>query len=408
MTQERSLLCQMAMDSQVYFGAGVRGEHFSEGPARRVYDTIGKVYAAGNTVDSFMMRDRLDESTYEWYRTQVSGAVPSSANWSHYRDAVVAAYRERRVLEITAEGQTRSGDPGAIDWCIRELASIDGASGDIVEQRDFIGEYINEVERRVKLKGTIPGIGTGFEALDNVTNGFQDRRMIIIGARPSNGKTALMTTMVANMARVGVKCGIVSVESSRHELTERIMSNMASIENTDLATGRLKPADFKGLTDTAGRMQSQEWGVTICDNPYLGIDAIKARVREMVITRGANIVFVDYIQRIPQTDFSIPFRLHMAQCSTAFKSLATELDIPVVVLSQIGRDGEGGHPRLSNLKETGQLEQDADIAILIAELEDGLHLDVAKNRDGKKTVLPVEFIGKYMRFYGGRDDSRWM
>jgi replicative DNA helicase len=98
----------------------------------------------------------------------------------------------------------------------------------------------------------------------------------------------------------------------------------------------------------------------------------------------------------------------MAQCSTAFKSLATELDIPVVVLSQIGRDGEGGHPRLSNLKETGQLEQDADIAILIAELEDGLHLDVAKNRDGKKTVLPVEFIGKYMRFYGGRDDSRWM
>jgi len=389
-----ALLCQMLSSKDVYFGCGLRSEHFDAGPARRLYDTIAKVYADGKTPDSFLLREMLDGPTFEWYRTTVAGAVPTQANWGHYRDRVVAAYRERRVLAIASEAQTRAGDPGAIDWAIRELASIDGASGDIVDQSTFMLEYVEEVERRYKNRGTLPGLATGFDKLDRFTSGFQPRRMIVVGARPSFGKTALMTTIAANMARVGTVCGIVSVESSRHELTERIVANIGSIENTNLASGRLKDSEYASLSTAVQRMRDG-WTVTICDNPYLSMEAIKARVREMVITRGAQIVFLDYIQRIPQTDFSIPFRIHMAQCSTA---------IPVVVLSQIGRDGDNGRPRLSHLKETGQLEQDADIAILIAEEDGKLILDIAKNRDGQKAVVPVEFTGKYMRFSGGRDE----
>jgi len=402
---EHAILCQMSRRREVYYSSSLRPEHFHEGPARRVYECIARLYSETQTIDSFMFKAALDGTTFEWYREHVYEATPSEANWRFYRDAVIADYRKRRLAEIIEEARFRIDDPELGDWLMHEIARAEDASGaDLVNQAEFIDEYVVEIGERKKLAGRTPGIPTGISTLDGLVHGLQKRRLIVIGARPSTGKTALMTTLAANIARQGLGVGIISLESSRFELTERMVSNLASLDNENLATGRVNANEVARLDAVRRQMADGAWNVRISDNPYLSIDGVRARVREMVIAHGVDIVFVDYVQRIRPRDTQTPFRLHIAECSGEMKSLAEDLDIPVVALAQLGREAEGNRAMLSHFKESGQIEQDADVAILIGKGDDGMILDVAKNRDGRRGIVPVRFAGQYMRF-SGRDDG---
>lgn len=401
-----TLLCQMVQRREVYYAAGLRSEHFPEGPARRLYGALGAIYESLLAADSFILREKLDDSTYGWYVENVRNAVPSAANWSYYRDRVVADYRRRRIAEILEEAKARLGDADVNEWMMHELAGVEDATGaDLVDQSEFVGEYSREIERRRKESGKTPGIPTGIAKLDGLLHGLQKRRLILVGARPSQGKTALMTSLTANIARQARGVGIVSLESSRYELTERIVSNLAGVDNESLATGRITHEEQARIDDARMLMQSDTWNVRISDNPYLTIDGVRARIREMVVAYGVEIVFLDYVQRIREKSVETPFRLHIAQCSGELKSLAEDLNVPVVALAQLGRDADGHRARLSHFKESGQLEQDADSAILIGRNDDGsVFLDVAKNRDGRKGHVPVKFAGQYMRFSGVEDE----
>lgn len=394
-----ALLWQMVSKREVYFGCGLRDEHFHEGPERQLFRKLGELYQSAKEVDSFMLRAELPDYIYRWFTENVNEAVPTIANWRYYRDDVIRSYQRRRAAEVIEEARNRIDERGIVDWTMRELAQIEDSSGeDLVQQSEMIGEYVEEIERRHKSNRRIPGIATGIPKLDDMILGMNKRRLILIGARPNDGKTALMTSLVANIARTGIRAGIISLESSKWELTERIIANIGSIENTSLATGRLDDLERQRLAEAAERVHSGDWGVSISDNPYLSIDGVRARIREMVLAHGAEVVFIDYVQRIRQVDHSIPYRLHIAECSYELKSLAEDLNIPIIALAQLGRPAEGGQPQLSHFKESGQLEQDADIAILIWPQEDGTALKVAKNRDGRKGIVPVTFIGPYMRF----------
>lgn len=394
-----ALLWQMVSKREVYFGCGLRAEQFPEGPARQVFAKIGELYQSAREVDSFMLRAELPDYVYAWFSENVRDVVPSVANWRYYRDEVVRDYRARRAAEVFGEAQDRIGERDIIEWVMHELAQIeDAGTDDLVEQSQLIGRYVEEVEARWKANATIPGISTGIPKLDDMMLGLNKRRLILIGARPNDGKTALMTTLVANISRTGTRCGIISLESSKWELTERIVANIGSIENTRLATGRLDETERQRFAEAAERIHSGDWGVTISDNPYLSIDGVRARIREMVVAHGASVVFLDYVQRIRQTDHSIPFRLHIAECSRELKSLAEELQIPIVALAQLGRPAEGVQPQLSHFKEAGDLEQDADTAMLLWPREEGIALKIAKNRDGRKGIVPLTFTGPYMRF----------
>ncbi|MFW5955161.1 MAG: replicative DNA helicase [Rhodothermales bacterium] len=400
-----AILSQMIKRREVYYASGLRVEHFIPGPARRLFQTIAKLYTDSKEVDSFMLRGELDAETFAWYAKRVRDAVPSAANWKYYRDAVVDDHRRRRIGEIIAEAQTRIDDASIGDWIMHEIARAEDTGGAaLVDQSEFIDEYVGAVQERHRSAGKTPGIPTGIPRLDGFTHGLQKRRLIVIGARPSFGKTALMTTLAANIARQGLGAGIVSLESSRYELTERIVSNIANLDNEDLATGKINPGEFDRLREAQTLMKSKAWNVRISDNPYLSIEGVRARVREMVVAYGVDIVFLDYVQRIRPRNDEIPFRLHIAECSGELKSLAEDLEVPVVALAQLGRDADGHRPRLSHFKESGQIEQDADIAILIGQTEDGTILDVAKNRDGRRGVVPVRFTGPYMRFSERSDE----
>jgi replicative DNA helicase len=398
---EPALLAQMIRDRQVLYASGIKAQHFPAGPQRVLFETLSRLYEEAKSVDAFMIRGVVNDEVWNYYTERVADAAPSTSNWRYYRDAVIQHYRHRRTVEILEEGKSRAHEPDIAEWIIRELAHTEDASGhELITQGEFVDDYLREILRRRENAGKTPGIPTGIAKLDGLTHGFQDRRLILVGARPSHGKTALMTTFVSNMVRTGYAAGIVSLESSRYELTERMVANIANVVNEDLATGRVDEVEMKRVVDLADRMKSGEWIVPISDNPYLTIDGVRARIREMVIAHKVDIVFVDYVQRIRPRDHNQPFRLHIAECSGELKSLAEDLNIPVVALAQLGRDADAGRPRLSHFKESGQLEQDADIGILISAGEDGIALDVAKNRDGRRAMVPVEFHPSRMRFTG--------
>jgi replicative DNA helicase len=402
---QTAILCQMIKRREVYYAAGLRPEHFTPGPARSVFKAVSEIYSNTKSVDSFMLRNVLDGETFRWYAERVREAVPSESNWRYYRDAVIAEHRKRRLSEIIEEARARIDDSDLGDWLMHEIARAEDTGGaDLVDQSEFIAEYVGAVEERHRNAGKTPGIPTGIPRLDGFTHGLQKRRLVVIGARPSFGKTALMTTLAANIARQGLGVGIVSLESSRYELTERIVSNIASLDNEDLATGKIDPSEFDRLRKAQALMQSKAWNVRISDNPYLSIEGVRARVREMVVAYGVDIVLLDYVQRIRPRNDQIPFRLHIAECSGELKSLAEDLEIPVVALAQLGREADAHRPRLSHFKESGQIEQDADIAVLIGQTEDGTILDVAKNRDGRRGVVPVRFTGPFMRFAERNDE----
>lgn len=399
------LLWQMIKSKSVFFQASMGPKLFPAGLYRRVYEAITKLYESGAYVDSSSVADQLPQDLKLRLFDEIVEAVPTTSNWRFYRDAIWDQWRKDRVEGILEEARSKIGDDGIIDWITTELTQLSGNSGGNVRSNSAsIVEYVNELEARHKQGGVIPGLETGIEPLDECILGLRKRRLYLIGARPSEGKTALMTTMIVNIARRGIPVGVISLESSEQELTERFMANVANIDNTKLARGTFSDKDFASITNGAMLLGSEKWRVRVSDAPYLGLPGVTARIREMVIAHKCEVIFLDYIQLIAHTDMNLTFRLHINAVSQMLKALARELDVPVVACAQLGRDSEGKRPHLAGFKESGQLEQDADVAILIwNNVDDGnTYLLVDKNRDGPKQAIGVKFITPRMRFVGGQ------
>jgi replicative DNA helicase len=394
----KNLLCQMVMDRQVYYAANLPSECF---PAelRAVYRAIKERYDRGSDVDLVLLHEDLPNIPASEL-SRILDAVPSSANWRYYAAEVRKAWREERLRKLALELQDRTQDPGAVEWAYEELGKLaDAEQTEIHQAPKMVVEFVGVVEERYHNRGRLPGIATGIGELDNMLLGLKPRLLYYIGARPSDGKTALIVTLIANICRQGIPVGLMSIESSRKEIMARLFANTGNINNQSLITGSLSRADFERIQNTASRVH--EWPLTICDRENMELNTIRAKAREMVRVHGARALFLDYIQLVPQTDAKQPFRLHMGEVSMALKQLARELEVPVVVAAQLGRNAEGKEPTLADFKESGQLEQDADAAILIHHHEEhGSRLIVAKNKDGPRGKVQVTFHKAHMRFTG--------
>lgn len=390
-----ALLSQMVIDRKVYFSATVRGEMFP-GDTRAIYSAIAKRYEAGDDADLVTIVSDLQNLRPERV-SSVLGMMPSAANWRHYQKAVIAEWRAEELRKLGIEIADRCGDADAVEWLYERLTEL-GDDGQIETHaaQKMVHEFVADTERRYKHRGKLPGLSTGIRDLDRLLLGLQDRMMYVIGARPNDGKTALAVTLIANLCRAGVSVGLISLESSHKEIMRRLAANVGPNTLIHLTTGYLtRDGDFGTVTDTAEAMY--KWQLSIVDKARRLSD-IRAKARELVRARGAQVVFVDYLQNIPQDNRSQTFLDHMNICSQAMKDLALELEVPMVVLAQLRRDAEGRRPMLSHLKETGKIEQDADAVVFIWHHDDRIDLDVAKHRDGPKGTIPVLFEGERMRF----------
>jgi replicative DNA helicase len=247
-----------------------------------------------------------------------------------------------------------------------------------------------------------------------MTSGFQNSEFIIIGARPSVGKTALALTMAANMAiHRKIPVGFFTLEMADMALMQRLLSSEARINSEKLRTGMLRPADFHNLTEAAGRIY--EAPLFIDDTPNIKLLDLRAQARRMKSKEGIKILFVDYIGLIePENKNNVPRHEQVAEISRSLKSLARELELPIVCLSQVGRQSEGKPPTLADLRESGSIEQDADVVLFLhREREDTrdahgqegggagnveTDLVIAKQRNGPVGTVKLAFLPHYTKF----------
>ena len=282
-------------------------------------------------------------------------------------------------------------------------------STQVYAMKDVVPKTIQLIDYHYKNKDSVSGIPSGFNQLDSMTSGFQNSEMTIIGARPSMGKTALALSMMQHIAiEKNIPCGFFSLEMSAEQIGQRLLSQVARIPGTKLRSGMLKTEDFKKLQDAAGLCF--EAPLYIVDTPNMKLLDLRAMARRMKVNQKVQIIFIDYIGLITSENEAAPVYDQQSAISKSLKSLARELEIPIIVLCQVARTAEGNEPNLAQLRGSGSIEQDADMVIFIhgerQKQKEGEEynpvqdrkLVVAKQRNGPIGDVPILFISSYTKF----------
>lgn len=406
----------------------VRAEDFYRSAHGSIYDAVVGLWDRGESIDLITLTDELqkngtlDRVGGAAYISSLTTAVPTSANVEYYAQIVRETSLRRRLIRLAAELTERCFDDTIptrevleeAERRIFELAETNQTQS-FLPAREVVKRTVQAIERLYHNQETYTGVPTGFHALDHMTSGFQNSEFIVIGARPSVGKTALALSMAANIA-IGshIPVGFFTLEMSDMALMQRLVASEARIGSQVIRTGMLRPADFANLTNAAGRIY--EAPLWISDTPGMRLLDLRAQARRMVSQHGVRIFFIDYITLINNENQEMARHEQIADISRSLKALARELEVPVVALSQVTRDTEGKRPLLSNIRESGSIEQDADVVIFLhrernlerdtTETIDVIETDLilAKQRNGPVGTIKLAFVPRYTKFENLADD----
>jgi replicative DNA helicase len=274
--------------------------------------------------------------------------------------------------------------------------------------RELVNQVIEKIEELYRSKKPYTGIPSGFDDLDSWTAGFQKSELVIIGARPSIGKTALALTMASHITMdKKIPAAFFSLEMSDIALILRLISSEARLESEKIRKGILSNSDKAKIFQAAERIY--EAPLFIVDTPGMKLLELRSLARRLRFLHDVQIIFIDYLTLITSDNRDMPRHEQIAEISRSLKSLARELDIPVVALSQLRRDAEGKQPNLADIRESGSIEQDADLVMFLhreretdiknnKELDGKTELIIAKQRNGPVGKTDIVFIPKYARF----------
>jgi len=406
MKNEENLIGQILRDNKIWYSLQVTAEHFHDPTCRRAYGVIKMLFDKGVQPDLLAAVQADKDISAGWW-SKVSD-IPSSANFKYYHDLIIEDYRLRELVNLKSQLSDWIDSKGTaeeildkIDKRLLEISALTGTDR-IYKMSEVLPSIMTKLEERYKQNGALPGISTGIPMLDEYTLGFQPKLKYQIGGRPSDGKSALMISLVSNIAlKQGIPCGVISLESSKDELGVRLIGNTANIDTRDIITAVLRPADFKSIIDANGKIYGSP--IWIYDVPNLSLSELKVQARRMVRQHKVQALFIDYEQlvEIPGVHKKLD---RATEVSIAIKNLARELEIPIVSLAQLRRDAENRRPTLADFSDTSQLEKDADGAILIYhdKNDDGDIIDsylcVEKMRDGQTGNIRVHFDKRHVRF----------
>ncbi|AEE16852.1 replicative DNA helicase [Treponema brennaborense] len=358
---------------------------------------------------------QLDAAGGTAYISSLTDTVPTSANVEYYAKIVLDQSIRRELIKISSQITAESHDETKESRAVLEeaqnkifsLTDLNQAQ-DIKSMVDLVPKTIEMIEMHYKNRDAYTGVPSGLTELDSMTSGFQKSELIIIGARPSMGKTAMALSMAQYISiEKKIPTGFFSLEMSYQQIGQRLLSQEARIPAQKLRTGMLKLDDFQKLQEAAGRCYEAPF--YIVDSPNMKLLDLRAMARRMRTVHHVEIIFIDYITLITSENTTIPRHEQIAEISRSLKSLARELDIPVVALSQVRRDSEGKEPTLADLRESGSIEQDADVVMFIhrdrkqaESLEAGAALEtrlvLAKQRNGPIGSVDIMFIPSYTKF----------
>jgi len=425
-----ALLLNFSVDLLEEVQQFVLAEDFYKGAHQVIFRTITALKDKGEGVDLLTLTAELRASgNIEKigglsYVASLTERVPSTANVTYYAKLVQDASQRRSLLNIAHKliSDAHNGSLEtrlSIEEAEKSIFDLNDnqSRGELKPAPEVIEKTVSAIEDRYRSKGGYIGIPSGFDALDKLTCGFQKSEMIIIGSRPSIGKTAFALSMATNIAiRNKIPCGYFTLEMSAISLMLRILSAESRINSNSLRTGLLKSTDFNRIViDTAGRIYDAP--LIFQDTPNIPLLDLRSLARKMVSKHGVKIVFVDYIGLVSPENSRQERHEQISQISRSLKALARELDVPIVVLSQVGRQSEGKTPSLADLRESGALEQDADVVLFLHrertldEDEDDREsssiiktdLIVAKQRNGPTDTVRLAFVPHYTRFENLQD-----
>ncbi|MFO8063408.1 MAG: replicative DNA helicase [Spirochaetota bacterium] len=406
----------------------LRADDFYRNANARIFQAIVNISDRAEEIDMITVTQELrsegalDVVGGAAYVSSLTGAVPTSANVEYYARIVQEASLRRKLLRVSNEiistiyDDTRESRK-VVEEAERRIFDIADKqhSESFRKAKDIVQETVEAIERLYKTKDSYTGVPSGFPDLDNMLSGFQDSELIVIGARPSVGKTALALTMAGHMAiHNHVPVGFFTAEMSNMALMQRLIAAEARIGSQTIRTGMLKPSDFKSLTDAAGLIYDAP--LWINDTPNIPLLDLRAQARRMVAQQGIRILFIDYITLIASENMELPRHEQVAEISRSLKALARELKVPIIALSQLTRDSEGKRPSLASIRESGSIEQDADVVIFLhrergSDRSGDEHpsvmeteLVVAKQRNGPVGTVKIAFVPKYTKFESLKQD----
>ena len=401
---EKSVIGSMIMDRDAIIVASelLTGEDFYRSQYGVLFETMVELNNEGMPADLVTLQNRLQQKAMpaeiygaDFLRDLLT-AVPTSANVRYYAEIVREKAILRRMIKatekITADCYRDQEDlNGILENAEKSIFEViqNKDSGEYVPIRDLVVQSLDSIEKQSRSEGNVTGIATGFIDLDYKTAGLQPSDLILVAARPSMGKTAFVLN-IADYAAVKnhVPTAIFSLEMSRDQLVKRMLSMASRVDSQAIRTGNLKDADWLKLVEGAQLVGSSD--LIIDDTPGLSVQEMRSRCRKYKIEHNLQLVIIDYLQLMEGSRHTDSRQQEISDISRALKGLARELQVPVIALSQLSRAVEqrpDKRPMLSDLRESGAIEQDADIVMFI-------YRDKYYNEDSEDGDLAEIIIGK--------------
>lgn len=424
MEAEQSVIGSMIMSKDAIVEASemITGADFYQQQYGIVFEAMVELHDEGKAVDLITLQDRLREkelppeiSSMEFVRDLLS-AVPTSANVKYYAEIVAEKSMLRKLIKTTEEisnlcylGKEKTQDILEVtEKKIFDLVQNRG-SEEFVPIRQVVLNAIEKIEKASRTQGSVTGIPTGFIDLDYKMSGFQPSDLILVAARPSMGKTAFVLNIAQYMAfHNDVTTAIFSLEMSKEQLVNRLLALESKVDSQNIRTGNLEDEEWAKLIEGANIIGKSH--LIIDDKPGISISELRSKCRKYKMEHNLGIVFIDYLQLMTGSGRSESRQQEISEISRSLKALARELNVPVVALSQLSRAVEqrpDHRPMLSDLRESGAIEQDADVVMFIyrddyynkdSENKNIAEIIIAKQRNGPIGTVNLVWMPNYTKF----------
>lgn len=424
---EKSVLGAILIDSSainlvVEF---LRTEHFYIPEHQTIYSAMLTLFEKQQPIDLVTLQDELKRAGGlkkiggQKYLSDLINTVPTSAYVEHYGKIVKDHYAKRKLIDLSSRMVEKSfaekGDvKKLLDEAEVEIFALaqENLHQDFIQLKEILAESFERLEEFVKKGSHLRGVPTGFTDLDMRLAGMQDSNLLILAARPGIGKTTLALNMALNAAtKEKIPVGFFSLEMSKEELVDRLLVGQADIDAWRLKTGKLSDDDYKKLTEAMGDLS--EAPIYIDDTPGSSILEMRTKARKLKVEKDIKLIVVDYLQLANGGRYFDSRVNEVSAISQGLKNLARELKIPVLAISQLSRAVEQRgtkKPQLADLRESGAIEQDADVVMFLYYEDDSedlldqskrmIKLYIAKHRNGPTGEIDLMFRGDRVKFYG--------
>ncbi len=436
---EQAVLGALMIEKDAYFQVSeiLRPESFYDNRHRIIYEAIQRLNLEEKPVDILTVTEalrstnQLEEVGGPFYITQLSGLVASSAHIEYHARIIAQKATARALISYTSNIQTKAFDATQdIDVLMQEAEgklfelSQTNMKKDYTQIDPVIKEAYEMLQKAAARTDGMSGIPSGFHALDKITSGWQNSDLVILAARPAMGKTAFALSMAKNIAvDQQVPVALFSLEMANVQLVNRLIVNVCEIKGETLKSGQLKPYEWNQLDFRIKQLMGAP--LYVDDTPSLSVFELRTKARRLVREHGVKVLMIDYLQLMNASGMGFGSRQEeVSTISRSLKGLAKELNIPILALSQLNRgveNREGGdkRPQLSDLRESGAIEQDADMVLFIhrpeyykiyqdeagRDLRGKAEIIIAKHRNGAVGSVLLKFRGEYARFQNPEEDE---